>query len=611
MSRSNHTDNASSDPSNDASSAMPSDLSQNVLKAATEALELLAEQSRSASSGEKSPFSLTALMGPASEALSDLLKYYANQSEQWNREQSLLSNELSQVGKNFLEKLLGMPTTDVIDTNDKDRRFKDPLWTESPVFDTIRQGYLVISRWILRLAEEADGLEPHQYNLARFYAKQVTDALSPSNFLLTNPEAIRTTIENNGTNLLSGLRNLKNDLNREGGILNVTQSDTTAFSVGGNIAVTPGKVIYQNDIIQLIQYSPMTEEVHEVPLLIIPPWINKFYILDLTEKKSFVKWCLEKGYTVFMISWVNPDETLAQKSFADYMDEGILAALDAVQCQTGVEKVNTIGYCIGGTLLSATLGYMAAHKDKRIKSATFFAAQSDFTDAGDLRVFIDERQIDTIEQQMKSQNGILGAASMVQVFNLLRSNDLIWNYVVRNYLLGQDPAPFDLLYWNADATRMPEKLHLYYLRECYVKNALSLGKMVLNDTKIDLSKVKTPVYIQSSRNDHIAPYKSIYRSAHLYGGPVRFVMAGSGHIAGVINPPAAKKYQHWLNRNLPQEVDQWLDGAKEHKGSWWPDWEKWLRRKSGTKIPALDPETGPLTAIEDAPGSYVKLLANI
>ena len=611
MSRSNHTDNASSDPSNDASSAMPSDLSQNVLKAATEALELLAEQSRSASSGEKSPFSLTALMGPASEALSDLLKYYANQSEKWNREQSLLSNELSQVGKNFLEKLLGMPTTDVIDTNDKDRRFKDPLWTESPVFDTIRQGYLVISRWILRLAEEADGLEPHQYNLARFYAKQVTDALSPSNFLLTNPEAIRTTIENNGTNLLSGLRNLKNDLNREGGILNVTQSDTTAFSVGGNIAVTPGKVIYQNDIIQLIQYSPMTEEVHEVPLLIIPPWINKFYILDLTEKKSFVKWCLEKGYTVFMISWVNPDETLAQKSFADYMDEGILAALDAVQCQTGVEKVNTIGYCIGGTLLSATLGYMAAHKDKRIKSATFFAAQSDFTDAGDLRVFIDERQINTIEQQMKSQKGILGAASMVQVFNLLRSNDLIWNYVVRNYLLGQDPAPFDLLYWNADATRMPEKLHLYYLRECYVKNALSLGKMVLNDTKIDLSKVKTPVYIQSSRNDHIAPYKSIYRSAHLYGGPVRFVMAGSGHIAGVINPPAAKKYQHWLNKDLPEEVDQWLDGAKEHKGSWWPDWEKWLRRKSGTKIPALDPETGPLTAIEDAPGSYVKLLANI
>lgn len=611
MSRSNHTDNASSDPSNDASSAMPSDLSQNVLKAATEALELLAEQSRSASSGEKSPFSLTALMGPASEALSDLLKYYANQSEKWNREQSLLSNELSQVGKNFLEKLLGMPTTDVIDTNDKDRRFKDPLWTESPVFDTIRQGYLVISRWILRLAEEADGLEPHQYNLARFYAKQVTDALSPSNFLLTNPEAIRTTIENNGTNLLSGLRNLKNDLNREGGILNVTQSDTTAFSVGGNIAVTPGKVIYQNDIIQLIQYSPMTEEVHEVPLLIIPPWINKFYILDLTEKKSFVKWCLEKGYTVFMISWVNPDETLAQKSFADYMDEGILAALDAVQRQTGAEKVNTIGYCIGGTLLSATLGYMAAHKDKRIKSATFFAAQSDFTDAGDLRVFIDERQIDTIEQQMKSQNGILGAASMVQVFNLLRSNDLIWNYVVRNYLLGQDPAPFDLLYWNADATRMPEKLHLYYLRECYIKNALSQGNMVLNDTKIDLSKVKTPVYIQSSRNDHIAPYKSIYRSAHLYGGPVRFVMAGSGHIAGVINPPAAKKYQHWLNRNLPQEVDQWLDGAKEHKGSWWPDWEKWLRRKSGTKIPALDPETGPLTAIEDAPGSYVKLLANI
>lgn len=610
MSRSNHTDNASSDPSSEASSAMPSDLSQNMLKAATEALELLAEQSRSAASGEKSPFSLTALMGPASEALSDLLKYYANKSEVWNKEQVLLSNELSKVGKNFLEKLLGMPTTDVIDASDNDRRFKDPLWTESPIFDTIRQGYLVISRWLIRLAEEADGLEPHQYNLARFYAKQVADALSPSNFLLTNPEAIRATIESNGINLLSGLKNLKNDLNREGGILNVTQSDTTAFSVGGNIAITPGKVIYQNDIIQLIQYSPLTEDVHEVPLLIIPPWINKFYILDLTEKKSFVKWCLEKGYTVFMVSWVNPDEKLAQKSFADYMDEGILAALDAVQRQTGAEKVNTIGYCIGGTLLSATLGYMAAHKDKRIKSATFFAAQSDFTEAGDLRVFIDERQINTLEQQMKRQKGILGAASMVQVFNLLRSNDLIWNYVVRNYLLGQDPAPFDLLYWNADATRMPEKLHIYYLRECYVKNALSQGKMVLNDTKIDLSKVKTPVYIQSSRNDHIAPYQSIYRSTHLYGGPVRFVMAGSGHIAGVINPPAAKKYQHWLNKDLPETADLWLDGAKEHKGSWWPDWEKWLRRKSGAKIPALDPQTGPLTPIEDAPGSYVKLLAN-
>ena len=611
MSRSNHTNNASSDASNGASSAMPSDLSQNMLKAATEALELLAEQSRSATSGEKSPFSLTALMGPASEALSDLLKFYANKSEKWNEEQSLLSNELSQVGKNFLEKLLGIPTTDVIEANDHDRRFKDPLWKESPVFDTIRQGYLVISRWILRLAEEADELEPHQYNLARFYAKQVTDALSPSNFLLTNPEAIRTTIESNGTNLLSGLKNLKSDLNREGGILNVTQTDTTAFSVGGNIAITPGKVIYQNDIIQLIQYSPLTKEVHQVPLLIIPPWINKFYILDLTEKKSFVKWCLEKGYTVFMVSWVNPDEKLAQKSFADYMDEGILAALEVVQRQTGAEKVNTIGYCIGGTLLSATLGYMAAHKDKRVKSATFFAAQSDFTEAGDLRVFIDERQVNRLEQQMKDQKGILGAASMVQVFNLLRSNDLIWNYVVRNYLLGKDPAPFDLLYWNADATRMPEKLHLYYLRECYIKNALSQGEMVLNDTKIDLSKVKTPIYIQSSRNDHIAPYRSIYRSTHLYGGPVRFIMAGSGHIAGVINPPAAKKYQHWLNRELPQDVDQWLDGAKEHKGSWWPDWEKWLRRKSGAKIPALNPETGPLTPIEDAPGSYVKLLANI
>ena len=611
MSRSNHTNNASSDASNGASSAMPSDLSQNMLKAATEALELLAEQSRSATSGEKSPFSLTALMGPASEALSDLLKFYANKSEKWNEEQSLLSNELSQVGKNFLEKLLGIPTTDVIEANDHDRRFKDPLWKESPVFDTIRQGYLVISRWILRLAEEADELEPHQYNLARFYAKQVTDALSPSNFLLTNPEAIRTTIESNGTNLLSGLKNLKSDLNREGGILNVTQTDTTAFSVGGNIAITPGKVIYQNDIIQLIQYSPLTKEVHQVPLLIIPPWINKFYILDLTEKKSFVKWCLEKGYTVFMVSWVNPDEKLAQKSFADYMDEGILAALEVVQRQTGAEKVNTIGYCIGGTLLSATLGYMAAHKDKRVKSATFFAAQSDFTEAGDLRVFIDERQVNRLEQQMKDQKGILGAASMVQVFNLLRSNDLIWNYVVRNYLLGKDPAPFDLLYWNADATRMPEKLHLYYLRECYIKNALSQGEMVLNDTKIDLSKVKTPIYIQSSRNDHIAPYRSIYRSTHLYGGPVRFIMAGSGHIAGVINPPAAKKYQHWLNRELPEDVDQWLDGAKEHKGSWWPDWEKWLRRKSGAKIPALNPETGPLTPIEDAPGSYVKLLANI
>jgi len=502
-------------------------------------------------------------------------------------------------------RFMGEDVDPVIAPERGDKRFRDADWAEHAVFDFIKQSYLLTANWMQDTVAEAEGLDDETRRKVNFYTKQIADAIAPTNFPLTNPQVLRTTFETNGENLVKGLENLLEDLERGEGSLSITQTDMSKFTVGENIATTPGKVVFRNDLIELLQYSPSTDEVYERPLLIFPPWINKFYILDLRQDNSFIKWATERGYTVFVVSWVNPDPKLARKTFDDYMQQGVLGALDAVEQATGAKEVNAIGYCIGGTLLSASLAYMAANGDTRIKSATFFAAQADFTEAGDLQVFIDDEQLEALDQQMEAAGGVLEGSKMATTFNMLRANDLIWSFVINNYMLGKAPFPFDLLYWNADTTRMPRATHLFYLREFYQHNKFAKGELELGGVTLDPAKVKIPVYLQSSRDDHIAPYPSVYKTTKLFGGKTKFMMAGSGHIAGVINHPDAKKYQYWTNDELPADVEDWVAGATEHPGSWWPDWHKWLSRKSGKKVPARTPGDGKLEVLGDAPGTYV------
>ena len=433
--------------------------------------------------------------------------------------------------------------------------------------------------------------------------------MAPSNFVATNPEVLRATLESGGDNLLRGLNHLLADLDRGKGKLAIRMTDHDAFEVGENIATTPGKVIYQNDLLQLIQYEPTTEKVFKRPLLIVPPWINKFYILDLQPKNSFIKFAVDQGLTVFVISWINPDEEHAAKTFEDYMFEGPLAALDAIEQATGEKDVNAIGYCLGGTLLAATLAYMNAKRDSRIKAATFFTALADFENPGDLGVFIDEEQLAAMDEMM-AEKGYLDGREMATTFNMLRANDLIWSFVINNYLLGKEPFPFDLLYWNSDSTRMPCAMHSFYLHEFYKNNKLvEPGGITLGGVPIDLRKVRIPVYMLSTREDHIAPWESTYTSTQIFKGDITFALAGSGHIAGVINPAGSKKYGYWLNDELPADPKDWLETATHQEGSWWPNWSGWIGKKSGTKVKARTPGAGKLKAIEDAPGSYVKIKA--
>ncbi|PID60178.1 MAG: class I poly(R)-hydroxyalkanoic acid synthase [Gammaproteobacteria bacterium] len=488
----------------------------------------------------------------------------------------------------------------------RDRRFRHEDWTTHPMFDFIRRSYQITARWMVDTMSSIDGLDEADRNKVIFHTRLLADAFAPSNFFLTNPEALRTMMETGGKSVIKGLRNLQRDLDPKTSQLNIRMTDPDAFKLGENIATTPGKVVYQNNLVQLIQYTPTTDKVYKRPLVIAPPWINKFYILDLQRKNSFIAWAVDQGYTVFVISWKNPDESFADKTFADYMKEGILESLDAAEKASGVNEFTMIGYCIGGTLLSATLAYMAATGDKRVKAATFFASQVDFSEAGDLKVFTDKEQIDNLERMM-DEKGYLEGSSMATTFNMLRANDLIWSFYVDNYLLGKDPMQFDLLYWNSDSTRMPRNTHLYYLREMYLNNNLAKKNgITLDGVKIDLSKVEIPIYLQAAKEDHIAPYPSVFKSTALYGGPVHFMLAGSGHIAGVINPPAANKYQYWVNESQPKDLDAWLEGAEEHPGSWWGDWDRWLAPLSGSKVAARIPGDGKLDVIEDAPGSYVQ-----
>jgi poly[(R)-3-hydroxyalkanoate] polymerase subunit PhaC len=487
-----------------------------------------------------------------------------------------------------------------------DKRFKHADWTENAMFSFIKESYLVAAKSILSSVRGVRDLDPDTAKKADFYARQFVDAISPSNFIATNPEVISRTLETGGQNLLRGLENLLADLERGNGRLAISMADNRAFELGRNVATTPGKVVLQNSLMQLIQYDPTTSKVRKRPLLIVPPWINKFYVLDLQPKNSFIKWTVDQGHTVFVISWVNPDETLAQKSFEDYMREGPLAALDAIKDATGERTVNAVGYCLGGTLLASTLAYNAAHGDDRIASATYFVTLVDFSDAGDMAVFIDEEQLASLEKRM-DERGYLEAHDMAASFNMLRANDLIWSFVVNNYLLGKEPIPFDLLFWNSDSTRMPAAMHSFYLRNMYQRNLLSKpGGITLAGTPIDLTKIKTPTFLLSTREDHIAPWKSTYAATHLYSGPVKFVLSASGHMAGVISAPGGK-YGHWTNDALPATAEEWFAGAQPHDGSWWPEWDEWASEFELGRVSARTPGAGKLPILEDAPGSYVRV----
>jgi len=506
-------------------------------------------------------------------------------------------------------RMLGQDVEPMVAPSEGDRRFKDAAWEENAVFDYIKQSYLLTARWMQSTVREVEGLDDKTAKKVDFYTRQFVDAMAPSNFVMTNPEVLKATIESGGENLVRGLENMLGDLERGEGQLAISMTDMEAFEVGRNVAVTPGKVVYQNDLLQLIQYDPLTKQVDRRPLLIIPPWINKFYILDLREKNSFIRWASAEGLTVFVVSWVNPDERLAHKSFEDYMIEGPLACLDAIEKATGEREVNVIGYCLGGTLLASTLSYMAEKKDKRFVSATFLTTMVDFREAGELGVFIDEEQLQALETRM-NEKGYLDGAAMATTFNMLRANDLIWSFVVNNYLLGKEPFPFDLLYWNADSTRMPAAMHSFYLRRMYQENRLvQPGGITLKGVPIDLSRIDLPVFILSTREDHIAPWRSTYAATQLYQGPVRFCLAASGHIAGVVNPPAQQKYGHWVNETNPPTPEAWLASATEVPGSWWPEWRNWVTAFAGGKVAARKPGSGKLKAIEDAPGSYVKVKA--
>jgi len=509
------------------------------------------------------------------------------------------------------QRLMGGPTEPVIEPNAGDRRFKDNAWTENAVFDYIKQSYLLTARWMQATVKQVDGLDDKTAKKIDFYTRQFVDAIAPSNFVLTNPEVLRTTIETGGENLVKGLDNLLKDLERGKGRLMIKMTDLEKFKVGVNIAVTPGQVIYQNDLIQLIQYEPATSTVKRRPLLIIPPRINKFYILDLRPENSFIRWAVGQGHTVFVVSWVNPDAKLAQKTFEDYMSEGLLAELDAIEQATGEREANVIGYCLGGTLLAATLAYMKLKgNDDRIKSATYFVALVDFKEAGELSVFIDEEQLHFLEERMR-EHGYLEGSDMATTFNMLRANDLIWSFVVNNYLLGKEPFPFDLLYWNSDSTRMPAAMHSFYLRNMYQENKLVVpGGITLAGVPIDVSTITTPSFLLSTREDHIAPWKSTYAATQLYRGPVKFVLAASGHIAGVVNAPGKSKYGHWENAKNPPTPDEWLASATQYPDSWWPAWEKWVGKYAGGEVPARKPGDGGLKPIEKAPGSYVLVKAS-
>jgi polyhydroxyalkanoate synthase len=507
------------------------------------------------------------------------------------------------------QRLMGGEAEPVAAAERGDRRFKDKAWDEELAFDYVKQSYLLAARWMQGLVGEVEGLEPADKEKIDFYTRQYLSAVSPSNFIATNPAVMRRIEQTKGQCLLDGLKHMLADMERGRGELQISMTDMEAFKVGENVAVSPGKVIFQNELMQLIQYAPSTEQVYRRPLLIVPPWINKFYVLDLQPKNSLIKWVVDQGYTLFVISWVNPRKDLAGKTFDDYLLEGPIAAMDAIAQATGERELNILGFCIGGILVEALLAYLAAKGDERIKSATLLATLVDFKEVGEVKVFIDDDQLESLEQHIQ-EKGYLEGRHLAQMFNMMRENDLIWSFVVNNYLMGRDPMPFDLLYWNSDSTRLPAAMLLFYLKKVYRENALiEPDGLTLDGVGIDLRRVETPTYVLATKEDHIAPWVSCYPVTQVFSGPVRFVLGASGHIAGIVNPPAAGKYCYWTGGRYPKDPEAWFAKAKMHEGSWWPDWDAWLAKKSGTKVAARQPGDGELAAIEDAPGSYVKVRA--
>lgn len=532
------------------------------------------------------------------QLLNDPEKFWEMQTQYWEQWFALWQNSTLR----FLgdEEAAKQPA---IKPSKGDRRFRDEDWQNNVLFDFIKQSYLLTCNWIDDVIAKTDGLDNLQKDKLAFTARLYANALSPSNFALTNPEVLRETLSSGGQNLIKGFENLVKDLERGDGQLQISTTDYNAFEVGKNLAVTPGHVVYQNDLMQLIQYDPTTKTVFERPLLVIPPWINKYYILDMKPENSFIKWACDQGHTVFVVSWVNPDADLAHKGFEDYMEDGIIAALNAIEAATGAEQANVVGYCLGGTLLAMTLSYLhSKNLDQRVASATFLTTLLDFDQAGELKLFLDPQQIEMIDRQLEA-TGLFEAKSLQQTFKLLRSNDLIWSFVVNNYLMGREPFPFDLLYWNDDSTNMPARMQSTYLKNMYRDNLLvKAGGMTLKDEPIDLGTIKTPAYFLSTKEDHIAPWLATYAGSQIFGGETRFTLAASGHIAGVVNPPAKGKYCYWDNDKTPESAESWLASAREHEGSWWPHWQKWIKAYGGKKVPARSVNN----PLEKAPGSYVR-----
>jgi polyhydroxyalkanoate synthase subunit PhaC len=594
----------------------PVEFSRNMLRLMEEGGKVMAEmlnkQKASAKVGQPGAANPLAKLVPEPEAIktmSQLWKTFLSDPAKLTESQGELYAGYLQIWTNAMQRVAGVEPEPVASPQPGDNRFKDAEWSQNAYFDFWKQSYLLTTQWAETLLDTTEGLDERTRAKTEFQLRQISSALSPSNFPATNPEVVRATFESNAQNLVEGMKQLLADLERSDGTLKISQTDTTAFTVGKNIAITPGKVVFQNRIIQLIQYTPATPKVRAVPFLIVPPWINKFYILDLAPQKSFIKYVVDQGFTVFVVSWANPDERLKDATFEDYMHEGILAAAAAVKKETGEKKCNVLGYCVGGTLLSATLAYLAARGEDPFVSATFLTTQIDFTKAGDLKLFIDDAQLASLSQMM-AERGYLDGAKMATVFNMLRPKDLIWPYIVNNYMLGRKPFAFDLLYWNQDSTRMPACNHSFYLREFYQENKLSKGEMVLGGETLDMKQVKLPVYELAAKEDHIAPAASVYLGARLFGGPVEYVMSGSGHIAGVVNPPDPNKvkYQYWTNTDRVDTFEEWVEGSRETPGSWWPHWIKWLTKHSKGQVEARVPGAK-LGAIEDAPGSYVTVKA--
>ncbi|RUV67271.1 MAG: class I poly(R)-hydroxyalkanoic acid synthase [Mesorhizobium sp.] len=572
------------------------------------------EQAGKAASAWAEPREKGEVRDQVAEPVVDMVKTFSKLSEYWLSDpqraleaQTRLFSGYMTVWANSIQRLSagGEDAEDAVKPEPGDKRFQDPEWGRNAFFDFLKQAYLVTSRWAAELVEHADGLDEHTRHKASFYVKQVSNAISPSNFILTNPELFRETVASNGENLVRGMKMLAEDIAAGKGDLKLRQADYSSFEIGKNLATTPGKVVGRSDVAEILQYDPAAETVLKRPLLICPPWINKYYILDLNPQKSFIRWAVEQGHTVFVISWINPDERHGTKSWEAYIREGLQYGLDTIERSTGEKDVNAVGYCVGGTLLAAALALMAQEGDHRIKSATFFTTQVDFTYAGDLKVFVDEEQVAAVEKAM-NEKGYLDGTKMATAFNMLRSGDLIWPYVVNNYMRGKDPLPFDLLYWNADSTRMAAANHSFYLRNCYLENRLSQGTMELAGRVVSLKDVTIPVYNLASKEDHIAPARSVFLGSKYFGGEVDYVMAGSGHIAGVVNPPAAQKYHYWTGGKPAGDFDQWIAEATNHPGSWWPHWQCWIEAKDDTRVPARKPGKH-MKTLGDAPGTYVKV----